>query len=185
MQRLLLITILAGILALAAQVCDVAASATAIRALSEARPSDRLDAANAALAWYPWQPQAAFTRLVALERLQRWKELAGARPIVSWHPFPAPVLLLIGEAHAQLGQHQAAAETLWDSFYRSPLPRDNPAQLWRLAMLEGAQAWGPSDRRVKAAAQRTLELIPKDSNLPPADAVQATREAKAILDQMR
>lgn len=173
-----------GVIALAGQVCDAISSARAIEArarMNRNRPQEALAVAESALAVYPWQPDASLTRLIAMERLGRWSEMVRATHLVAWHPFSAPVLALIGEAHAQLGDNKAAAETLWQSFWRAPRPRDNPAQLWRIAMLCGAQAWGPSDPRTQAAARRTLEMLPIDKNIRPEDRVQAEREARGIL----
>lgn len=183
-MRLVYCILLLGLGALAAQICDATASAMAIRAraeLNSGRPLDALATARAASAIYPWQPEAAFTRLVALERMQGWKEMLGADRVALWHTYPAAVLALLGEAQARTGDSRAAAATLWNAFMRAPRPRDNPAQLWRLAMLEGAQAWGVSDPRVQFAARRTLEMIPVDRHISPEDAAAAAREARAIL----
>lgn len=184
MNRLLYIILAVGAVALAAQVCDAIGSHEAIQARARMRinrPDEALAVAGRAIAVYPWQADATFTRLVAQERMGRWKEMLAARDVVAWHPYSAAVLALVGEAHAQRGESRAAAETLWQSFWRAPRPRDNPAQLWRIAMVCGAQAWGPADPRTRAAARRTLDLLAGDPNLRPEDRVQAEREARAIL----
>lgn len=187
-MRILHSVLLLGSLALAAQICDATGSALAIQArieLNSGRPLDALATASSASVIYPWQPDAAFTRLVALERTQRWKDMLDAGRTAVWHTYPAPVLALLGEAQARLGDHHAAAETLWDAFWRAPRPRDNPAQLWRLAMLEGAQAWGVSDPRVQSSARRTLEMIAIDKHIYPEDVRDATREAQEILNHAK
>lgn len=183
-MRMIHIALLLGVIALIAQICDATASAMAIRArfqLNSGRPLDALATARAASSIYPWQPDAAFTRLVALERIQSWKPMLDADRLAAWHIYPAAVLALLGEAQARLGDHKAAAESLWNAFMRAPRPRDNPAQLWRLGMLEGAQAWGVSDARTQFCARRTLEMIPIDKRISPEDAREAEREAQAIL----
>ncbi len=185
-KTLVIATLALGALLLALQAAMAMGSAGAVAArarLREGRPLAALEQAERALAFDPWQTDASHARLIALQRLGRWEALAErGRAAVPWHAYSPAVLQLLGEAEARLGRPEPAAEALWAALGRAPRPRDNPAQIWRLTMLQSALAWGPDDARARAAARRTLALLDQDPHLSEEDRADARREAEAILN---
>jgi len=158
--------------------------ARARRHLYAERHENALHAATWASRFDPYGIEANYSGLVALKRLGRWAELAErARHLARWHPEGAPIMRLLGEAAWRLGSHEEAAEALWASFWREPAPPSSPGQLWRMTMLAGEKAWGPADRRVLAAALRTLTTMPRDERISEADRQAARRQAAEILER--
>ena len=88
---------------------------------------------------------------------------------------------LLAEASWKTGRNAEAAQAVWASLWNTPSPRESPAQLWRLAMLAGSQAWGERDPRPVAAAIRMQALAGRDATLSPPDRQESLREASRIL----
>jgi hypothetical protein len=180
-------TLLAGALALIFQIGSAAASrqaAEARRHLGREEPLQADQTARRALRFDPWQTQAAYTRLIALKRLGRWRELADLGEAVRpWHRQSPAVLQLLGEAYWQLGQPDKSAHALWDAFWRAPRPRESGAELWRLAATMGRRAWGASDPRVAAAALRAATLLETEERLTDEQRRAARRDLARILKE--
>jgi len=171
--------------ALAADAAGLLAArrSTLARALLELdRPAQALQSAESALRWDPWQPRTVYTRCVALKRLGRWATLAEAAEIgLKWDPDATSLEWLLGEAAFRLDRPGIAAEVLWRAFRHTPVPAHSGAQLWRMALLAGARAWGSDDPRVCAAAVLALRLAEDDPLLSSADRAALRHEATAAL----
>lgn len=184
------LTVLLGLLALIAETGSMLAGFAAQRAredLRAGRPAAAIASAETALRLDPWQPRAAYTRLVALKRLGRWQTLASdAQRTRGWHLDTRSVDLLAGEAAFQTGDHEAAAEALWRAFRRSPRPPHDGPILWLMALRSGQAVWPVDDPRNVAAAWQTGRVAQEDPGLDAArrrdivnEAATALREARA------
>ncbi len=183
-QRLLWLACGLALLATAAEVLRVAQVRrhdAARRELAAGRPLAAA-AAVAGLRLFPYDPATHYTRLVILKQLDRWRALSDeAAAMRRWHPQQAGLLRLQGEADWRLGRNQDAADALWDAFRFEPVPRDSPAQLWRIAMHAAADAAGAPSPRARAAARQVLALLDDDHRMTRQDRARARAEALRIL----
>lgn len=184
-QGLLWLSLVLGLAALVGELAQAVSgrhARDAYACLETERPLEAWKASRAALKWYPYNVKAQYYQLVSLKRLNRWASLAeSARHDAAWQPDLAALNKLLAEASWKTNQDTEAAQAVMASLWNTPTPRESPAQIWRLAMLAGNQAWGSLDPRPVAAAIRMQVLIGRDATLRVSDRRAALQEASRIL----
>ena len=177
-----------GALAFMAEMSEAAAgrfAERARRALYANQPAEALRHTKTALACAPYRAGVSYTQLVALKRMNHWRELdRRARSAVAWHPERAAVLKLAGEAAMRTGDPgTAAAANLWEAFALDSTPEESPSALWRMALRASLAAGDATDPHVRAAAMRVAMLVENDTRLTPAARRDSLLEAADAMEQ--